>query len=78
MRLRKIRGIHRNHYVTYREKSTLAFDVVGLADDNTIIYERNSLDIIQVDDTYFYCETCNEILEGDEIGGGDYWETEAR
>lgn len=73
MTLMDITGQHAGHLVSYNEECTYAREVIGLDGDGNIL-TRDEGDVAQIMETFLYCETCDQPVTGEELGGHPEWE----
>jgi len=67
---------HIGHQISYREKTTRAFDISKVEDGNIFIAPESE-DTIDITDSYLYCNTCDIRVSGSSVGADDYWEVMA-
>ena len=63
----KIGGKHTGHNVTYNQRCIMTSNVIGIVQPDAI--ERSEKEFVEdIEDTWLWCETCNESVDGEDIG----------
>ena len=63
----KVGGKHTGHNISYNQRCIMSSPVIGIVQPDAI--ERSEKEFVEdIEESWLWCETCNEAVDGDDIG----------
>ena len=63
----KVGGKHTGHNISYNQRCIMSSPVIGIVQPDCI--ERSEKEFVEdIEESWLWCETCNEAVDGEEIG----------
>jgi len=69
-----VAGPHADHHVTYNERGIVVRDIAQVTDGDIEVDFHSPAEVETITETFLYCETCDLVVTGEDIGASDAWE----